>query len=43
MKAVVWENDGNLHLNENYPYPNCKDDWVVIKVVSAEFALPTWL
>ncbi len=35
MKAVVWENDGNLHLNENYPYPNCKDDWVVIKVVSA--------
>lgn len=35
MKAIVWENDGNLHLNENYPYPECKDDWVVIKVVSA--------
>lgn len=35
MRAVVWDKDGKLHLDENHPYPVCKDDWVVIKVVSA--------
>ena len=35
MKAIVWGNDGQLKLEENYPYPECKDDWVVIKVISA--------
>ena len=35
MKAIVWDSDGKLHLDENHPYPVCKDDWVVIKVVSA--------
>lgn len=35
MKAIVWNRDGQLKLEENYPYPECKDDWVVIKVVSA--------
>ncbi len=35
MRAFVWETDGELKFNDNYPYPECKDDWVVIKVVSA--------
>ena len=35
MKAIVWDRDGQLHLDENHPYPACKDDWVVIKVVCA--------
>lgn len=35
MKAIVWDCDGQLKLDENYPYPVCLDDWVVIKVVSA--------
>lgn len=35
MKAIVWDRDGQLHFKENHPYPVCRDDWVVIKVVSA--------
>ncbi len=35
MKAIIWDRDGQLKLDENYPYPECKEDWVVIKVISA--------
>lgn len=35
MKAVVWEGKNNLVLRNNYNNPVCKDDWVVIKVMSA--------
>lgn len=35
MKAIIWDRDGQLRLDENHPYPVCKDNWVVIKVVSA--------
>lgn len=35
MRAIVWDRDGQLRLDENHPYPICKENWVVIKVVSA--------
>ncbi len=35
MRAIVWDSNGHIRLDENHPYPVCKDDWVVIKVVSA--------
>ena len=35
MRAIVWDTDGQIHLEEDHPYPVCKDDWVVIRVVSA--------
>lgn len=37
MKAVVWKDIDTLEMNENYRDPVLKDDWVVIKVMSAGY------
>ena len=34
MKAVVWEGVNKLRFDPNYPDPVCKEDWVIIKVMS---------
>ena len=35
MKAIVWEDIDKLALHNDYPDPECKDDWVIVKVMSA--------
>ncbi len=35
MKAVVWDGSRELKFCPDYPDPVCRDDWVVIKVMSA--------
>lgn len=35
MKAVIWEGINKLRYTEDVPEPVCKEDWVVIKVMSA--------
>ncbi len=35
MKAVIWEGVHKLRYDENVPEPICKEDWVVIRVMSA--------
>ncbi|MBE7056402.1 MAG: hypothetical protein E7388_03045 [Ruminococcaceae bacterium] len=35
MKAVIWEDINKLTYTEDYPEPVCKEDWVIIKVMSA--------
>lgn len=34
MKAVIWEGVNKLRLDVNYPDPVCKEDWVIVKVMS---------
>ncbi len=35
MKAVIWEGINKLRYDNNVPEPVCKEDWVIIKVMSA--------
>ena len=35
MKAVIWEDINKLRFTEDAPAPECREDWVVIKVRSA--------
>ncbi|MBQ7248280.1 MAG: alcohol dehydrogenase catalytic domain-containing protein [Lachnospiraceae bacterium] len=35
MKAAVWDGSDILKFDPDYPDPVCRDDWVVIKVMSA--------
>ena len=35
MNAVVWNSERKLIFDKEYPDPQCRKDWVIIKVVSA--------